>query len=269
MFDHEAMRAVLLLAVTLGAAGCGAGPGPEGIARPWPMPGVGSPSGDDPVASPDDRAQPHDYQIMPSVALAAVYVGDEKVDGVPTRDDFVSWVIASNGYWTRLAQYGVGFGTLVGSVRVPSSYFFTTEELNAGFVTGDQLAADITYFATYIGGSENALIFFLPTSMGLTNAPGGAQVSCTGIGGYHQTVDVGGYTLPYAVILPCPNFPSDMLASHELIEMVTNPLGNAGWYDSDTALEICDMCNFPVSQPINLWSPSRFWSNADGACVPP
>ena len=182
---------------------------------------VGSPSGEDPIASPDDRVQPHDGQILASVALAAVYIGDEKIDGIPTRDDFLAWVIASNGYWTRLAQYGIDFGTLVGSARIPSSSFFTAE-LSAGFVTWDQLAADVAYFATYAGGYENALIFFLPTSVGLTNTPGGAQVSCTAIGGYHQTVNVGGYTLPYAVILPCANFPLDMLASHELVEMVTN-----------------------------------------------
>ena len=261
-------RAVLL-AVTLGAAACGAGPGVEGIARPWPMPGVGSPSGDDLVASPDARMQPHDGQVLAAVALAAVYIGDEKVDGVANRDDFLSWLVASNGYWTRLAQYGVGSGTFVGSTRVASSYFFTADQLDAGFVSEDQLAADVSYFATYAGGYANAMIFFLPTSVGLTGTAGGAQVSCTGVGGYHEHVTPGGYTLPYAVIPPCANFPPDMPTSHELVEMVTNPLGSGGWYDPRTGEEIGDACNFPVSQPINLWSPSRFWSNADGACVPP
>jgi hypothetical protein len=269
MRDRDTARAAGLVAVLLGAAACGAGPGVEGIGRPWPMPGVGSPSGEDPVASPDERVRPHGGQVMPSVALAAVYVGDDKVDGVPSRDDFLSWVIASNGYWTRLAQYGVGFGTMAGSARVPSASFFTADELAAGFVTGDQLAGDIAYFATYAGGYENALIVFLPRSVGLLDAPGGPQASCTSIGGYHGTVNVGGTTLPYAVILPCANFPPDMATSHELVEMVTNPLGNAGWYDPKSNLEIGDICNFPVSQPIDLWSPSRFWSNADGACVPP
>jgi hypothetical protein len=255
----------------LGAAGCGAGPGVAGIARPWPMPDIGTPSGDDPVAAPEDLVQPHSGWVMGTLNLAAVYIGDEKVDGVANRDDFLSWVVASNGYWTRLAQYSVGPGSLVGSDRVASSSFFAPPELSAGFVTGDQLAADISNYVANAGGYPNAFIFFLPLSVGLANgnSPNGGQVSCTSIGGYHGHVTLGSYYVPYSVIPPCANFPPDMPTSHELVEMATNPLGNAGWYDPKTGEEIGDICNFPVSQPINLWSPSRFWSNADGACVPP
>ncbi len=259
--------AVILLGGTLGAAGCGAGPGVAGIAPPWPTPGVGSPSGDDPLPVPDERVQPHEGVILANMKLAAVYVGDEDADGVGNRDDFLSWVIASNGYWTRAAQYGVGFGTFVGSTRIASSAFFTAGELGAGAVTADELSADVLDYVANLGSDENTLIFFLPTSVGIAGSP---QANCRVFGGFHTFVTgIGGTpTLAYAIIPPCPNFPRDMPTSHELLEMATDPFAE-GWYDSQNGEEIGDLCNFPVSQPIDLWSPSRFWSNADGACVPP
>ncbi len=257
----------ILLGGALAAAGCSAGPGVEGLARPWPMPGVGSPSGDDPVPSPDARVQPHAGVILASMKLAAVYVGDEDIDGVGNRDDFVSWVISSNGYWTRLAQYGVGFGTFVGSTRVASSAFFTAAELATGAVTSDELGAAVVGYVANLPGDQNAVIFFLPTSIGLGGSP---QQNCTVFGGFHNylTGVQGNPTLAFAIIPPCPNFPRDQPTSHELVEMATNPFSE-GWYDPQNGKEIGDLCNFPVSQPIDLWSPSRFWSNADGACVPP
>ena len=262
--------AAILLGGTLAAAGCGPGRGPEGIARPWPMPDVGSPSGDDPVPAPDQRVQRHQDLILPAMWLSAIYIGDEDVDGVANRDDFLSWVIASNGYWSRLSQYGVGFGTFVGSTRIPSDAFFTADELRAGFVSEDQLGKDIFNYASNAPYAENAMIFFMPLSMGITGTAGGAQASCSAFGGYHNYLTFSGGTasLPFAVIPPCANFPPDMPTSHELVEMATNPVFG-GWYDPKTGDEIGDLCNFPVEQPLNLWSPSRFWSNADGACVPP
>jgi hypothetical protein len=261
--------AAILLAGALAGAGCGAGRGPEGIARPWPTPGVGSPSGDDPIASPDNRVQPHQDLTIPALSLSAIYIGEEDVDGVANRDDFLAWVVASNGYWSRLSQYGIGFGTFVGSTRIASESFFTADELRAGFVSEDQLGQDIFNYAYAAPDVENAMIFFMPTSMGITATAGGAQASCTAFGGYHNymTFSNGSPALPFAVIPPCVNFPPDMPTSHELVEMVTNPVFG-GWYEPQTGEEIGDLCNFPVSQPINLWTPTRFWSNADGACVP-
>jgi hypothetical protein len=53
--------------------------------------------------------------------------------------------------------------------------------------------------------------------------------------------------------------------------MATDPT-EAGWYsnaDFDNAGgEIADICNAPVSVPINLLRPTRMWSNAAGSCVP-
>jgi hypothetical protein len=264
------VKATVLLGSALGTFGCGAGPGVEGIAAPWPMPGVGSPSGDDPVANPDNLVQPHEGEILAAMQLAAVYVGDETIDGVANRDTFLSWVIASNGYWTRLAQYGVSSGTLVYSARIATTAFFTADVLSAGFASQTQLEDAVASYIAILPGTANAAIFFLPTSIGLTASPGGAQQSCLAFGGFHTFVSGtnGQRPFPYAVIPLCANFPRDMPTSHELVEMATNPLAT-GWYDPQNGGEIADFCNFPVSQPIVYWSPSRFWSNADGACVPP
>src|SRR5262249_51197091 len=132
--------AAVLLAGVLGAAGCDAGPGVPGIARPWPTPGLGRPSGDDPVAPADPRVQPHLGEVRTPMSLRAVYIGDEGADGVGNRDDFLAWVVQSSGYWTRLHQYGVNVGTFVGSSRVPTSAFFTANEVAAGSVSQGALA---------------------------------------------------------------------------------------------------------------------------------
>jgi hypothetical protein len=33
-----------------------------------------------------------------------VYIGADNVDGVPSRDDFLSWVLTSDDYWSVLDQ---------------------------------------------------------------------------------------------------------------------------------------------------------------------
>ena len=265
-----AKAAAVLLVSAATAGSCGAGPGAGGIGGPWPTPGPGTPSGDDLAKAPRNLVQAHGGEVIPFMALYAVYIGDEGSDGVANRDAFLSWVLASNGYWTLLGQYVVGPGNLVQSARVPTASFFTSDVVASGSVNQDDLANAVAGYVSSVTADVNAYIFFMPTSVGITETAGGRQASCSVFGGYHSFLYgvEGNPSLPFAVIPPCPSFPRDMPTSHELVEMATDPFESA-WYETQNGEEIGDLCNFPVSQPIDLWSPTRFWSNADGACVPP
>jgi hypothetical protein len=268
--SNRARAVVVLLLSGLAMSGCDVetGTGAAGIAAPWPTPGPGPPSGDDALRYPLDRLQPHGAGILPGMSLHAVYIGDLDVDGVASRDDFLSWVLGSGDYWSVLGQYGVGNGLLAASDRVPTASFFTPDAVVSGSVTQDALASRVLAYVLN-GADADAYIFFMPTTVGITEMDGGARASCSVFGGYHSWIFLPqGSSLPYAVIPPCPAFPHDMPVSHELAEMATDPTFN-GWYSNQDGEEVGDLCNFPVSQPIDLWSPTRLWSNADGACVPP
>src|SRR5476651_913038 len=71
------------------------------------------PSGDAAV----NRVSPHDGIVVTVPQVLLVYVGEAGVDTAPSQDSFVDWVLASPDYWAILQQYGVGYGTRVGSVR--------------------------------------------------------------------------------------------------------------------------------------------------------
>jgi hypothetical protein len=253
----------------MAVVGCDAGEGAAGIAPPWPTPGPGAPSGDDLVKRVSNLLQPHRGVILPAMGLRAVYVGAENVDGVPSRDDFLSWILTGDDYWSVLGAYGVGAGAFLGSERVPTATFFSPEVLTSGSITETALAESIYSYLTSDATYAVAYIFFMPTTVGITYLDGGARESCSAFGGYHAYIGLTqGPALPYAIIPPCPGFPADMPISHELAEMATDPTFD-GWYSDQSGEEVGDICNFPVSQPIHLWSPTRLWSNADSACVPP
>lgn len=67
---------------------------------------------------------------------------------------------------------------------------------------------------------------------------------------------------------------TDSVASHELIEAVTDPaVGLAtvfgpplGWYDQPDNQEIGDLCNAPQGT-CGGFSVQKEWSNRNGACV--
>ena len=203
------------------------------------------------------------------MGLRALYIGAENGDGVPSRDDFLSWVLTSDDYWSVLSPYGVGAGVFLGSERMPTATFFSPDVVASGSITENALAASVYGYMTSDATDADAYIFFMPTTVGITYLDGGARESCSAFGGYHAHVSQRqGPPLPYAIIPPCPEFPADMPVSHELAEIATDPTFD-GWYSDQSGQEVGDICNFPVSQPIHLWSPTRLWSNADGACVPP
>ena len=91
-----------------------------------------------------DRLSDHGGAILASPHLRIVYIGDEGVDGPPNVDALVSWMLASgDAYWGLLKQYGVGPGTLLESVRVPTSAFFEPGSVQNGLISYATLEARV------------------------------------------------------------------------------------------------------------------------------
>jgi hypothetical protein len=269
-------RCAVLATIATWAAGCNAaGPGTAGI--PAPEPSYIPSDTQAPGSSPFDRLEPHDDIVIPNIELRAVYVGTSGNDAAPNRDAFLSWVVTSPEYWGILAQYGVGYGTFHGSEEIATDAFFPEEVQSSGIVEENQLNEIIyAYLGSPLPGAgfgesttgfaSLAYVFFFPSTVSIVSS--GGQESCVTFGGYHWTRGPGP---PYAVIPSCLTDLPFVPISHELLEMATDPT-EAGWYsnaDFDNAGgEIADICNAPVSVPINLLRPTRMWSNAAGSCVP-
>jgi hypothetical protein len=230
--------------------------------------------------------EPHEGAVLQTMGVRLVYVGDEWAS-LPSFDGFVTWVLASPEYWGILKQYGVGYGTFDGSDRVPTAAWFAPDSLPTGFISDSDLA-DImfAYLRSTSGVSpvrigpadggpgspppievlplKDETVFFLPAGIGVEFS--GGERSCEVFDGYHSFDLRFG---PFAVIPSCGR--SQRAISHELAEMATDPIPPRGWfaYSEVSIGEVGDLCLSTVSAPIDFWSPTRLWSNADNACMPP
>jgi hypothetical protein len=107
---------------------------------------------------------------------------------------------------------------------------------------------------------------------------------------HHSDININTKNYPYAVIPgsgaivghlyeeePNPSFPSaqirgqDIAISHEVYEAVSDPAGLMGWLDFNQCAgkEIADMCEGLVSDPIDGYTLSTFWSNVNNGCIGP
>lgn len=89
-----------------------------------------------------DRLSFHGGPVLDAVKLRVVYLGEEGVDGPPDVDALTRWLVTSGSqYWGYLQQYGVGAGTLLDSVRIPSARFFRPGMVVDGLVSYAALEA--------------------------------------------------------------------------------------------------------------------------------
>ncbi|MHB1843414.1 MAG: hypothetical protein ACYCWW_01090 [Deltaproteobacteria bacterium] len=137
--------------------------------------------------------------------------------------------------------------------------------------------------------SSNVYLLYFPLGHVVIDAPG--DQACTDYDGYHSEDTWQGQSYAYAVVLDCdaPSFAnmSDLnevtaTASHELVEVVTDPLPDLApaYADVDagdpwggTGGEVADRCGDSYEEDPNGYVLQRSWSNAealDGGspCVP-
>lgn len=240
--------------------------------------GVVTPDGASPRPDAGARLLPHQGLIVSKPEIGVVYVGDLDAGGPPVDDPDLDWLLGSF-YWRYLTEYGVGNGSIVGSVRVAQSTFF-----RAGDVDGTTGLVDILVLQARIaqaihgdadagGGSvdipgANGYLVFLPDGVNVALGQRGSYTyrTCVDANGYHGWDGLE----PYAVLPPCAAGRSLYAASHELSELATDPRPYMGWAsDADLAInggEVADLCAEQVMQEGEMVT--RLWSNESGGCVP-
>jgi hypothetical protein len=293
-------------------AACGGGNGdaraPEDAGTTFALPrdaGAVAPRVD--AKAPWARMEPHQRQVLAAMRVAIVYIGDDGIDGAESFDAFIDWLLISD-YWALMKQYGVGSGTRVSSVRVPRSSILPFSAVSGGLITAEDLEAAVSAYihagrgdagvdasgggadasAALDGSGEggsiedatpppdptvalaDAYIFFLPNGVNVSLGQRGAHVfqTCIDAGGYHAFDGA----VPYAIIPPCALGRSALAVSHELAEMVTDPVPGKGWYSpadiESGGGEIGDLCNQTAPHGADGWGVTQLWSNADGDCEP-
>ena len=205
---------------------------------------------------PFNRMEPHDGVVLPTPHLAAIYVD------YPEQDALLTWIITATDYWSILAQYGVGYGTFVGSASIPTATFFQPGDITNGLVdafTVEQRVHEAVHGMSDAGVPvADAYIVFL----GMTNVSLDGDLTCGEVGGYHDTDGAE----PFALIPPGGRA---LAISHELAEMCTDPYGT-GWYSDADVMnaggEVGDLCNYAVG--VDAHNVTGLWSNKDGDCEP-
>ncbi len=233
--------------------------------------------------TPWNRLTPHDGDVLSSAHIRTIYIGADGVDASQSFDAYITWLITSQSWWGAvLAQYKVGYGTFDGFTRIDTNAFFLPGMVQNGFIDWfvlDQRIAQVVHGVTPDAGAgdtdpdastsqpppipqADAYVFFLPNGVNVNL--GNNEATCAQAGGYH---DYDGQE-PYAIIPPCGR--SRLVISHEIAEMVTDPLPGHGWYsDPDSTNnggEIGDLCNQPTT--VEGQQATLLWSNKDGDCEP-
>ena len=233
--------------------------------------------------TPLNRLTLHGGDVLAGAHVRVVYLGTQGQDASPSFDAYLSWLVTSQDYWGAfLAQYGVGYEILDGSVYVDKDAFFPSGSIQNGLVSWaviDQRLRDLVAAGSGDAGADasddageggapatipkaDAYVLFLPYGV---NVDLGDGTTCGNAGGYHSFDGVE----PYAVIPPCGRY--GLPISHEMAEMATDPIPGSGWYSNadvnNAGGEIGDICNSVTSidgEPV-----TQLWSNKDGDCEPP
>jgi hypothetical protein len=233
-----------------------------------------------PETGPWNRMTQHQGIVLPSPSITIIYIGQSGPEPYQNFDPLVGWMLGSADYWSILAQYGVGFGTLVGSVEFDVDAFFPPGMVQNGVVAFDTLRARVEAVIHPVpddagddGGSgtlpqvptANGYLVFLPDGVNVYLGPLQGN-TCGGVGGYHDYDSVE----PFAVIPPCGR--NGFVISHEVAEMCTDPIPDEGWFSymdqQQGGGEIGDLCEYNFVVKVDGNSVTTLWSNKDGQCMP-
>ena len=238
--------------------------------------GVTTPMPPNKQSTREDRLSAHEGRVLPNVRLRIIYAGTPDADRAPDQDEFLSWLVASE-YWGTLGQYGVGNGTVLSSVTVPRALLAPAELVApGGLIEIQDLDARVRVLVNGsatedafpgVAGAD-AYVIFLPDGLNVMISHRADYVSTTCVDerAYHAHDG----TEPYAVIPPCAQGRGTVAVSHEIAEMVTDPVSARGWLSegdvSKNGGEVADLCNHSVR--VDGREVTQLWSNRDGECVP-
>jgi hypothetical protein len=217
-------------------------------------------------------------------------------DPLETDLDTFATAIGKTTYWgDRTKEYGIAAVMPVGRIHDATTWPATLDDAqiqswllsridgaDAGWPAADKNTIYALYFPPGVSITNQAQS--LPPSCGTATMPSWH--------GYHENVMLsGGQLVPYAVISRCDSIPEDPMAtgiqyvsavaSHEVIEAITDPFviaGQYGYFGTDpdhiafelaTGAELGDMCtligNAFYTPPDFPYLVQRTWSNAAAA----
>src|SRR5450755_194766 len=105
--------------------------------------GTTNPDGKAPGTDASARLLPHDNLVLSAMALGVVYIGDADAGGAPSEDTILHWLLGSP-YWLYLDEYGIGNGTIAGSIRIPMSSLLKPADIDVnGLVDALVLSARV------------------------------------------------------------------------------------------------------------------------------
>jgi hypothetical protein len=224
------------------------------------------------------------------------YFSNVAADSGATNNDYS---VATQYYDTtgNVAYSATSGGSIVDTDPYPSLGCVGNASVGGPCINDSQLRGELAkviaarHLPTGLG--TEYFVYFPP---GVTTCTSIASYECSGTiyCAYHSSFGSGSGTvlyanMPYAGVSGCetgeyPNgnagADSELnVSSHESIETITDPLGNA-WYDS-SGNEIGDKCNFNFGSPLGGASGAEYneqiatgnyylqmeWSNAAGGCV--
>jgi len=159
--------------------------------------------------------------------LVQIFYSDDP--DIARLTEFSRWIVASTWLTAVGSEYGIGAGSLLGTVVLPA---------RAPAMIDDDTIADLLF----AGVADRTLP--LPASgnpsdaLYIINFPAGtmtrtrAETGCVEFGGYHESERRNGVELVYAVVPTCHDFfhgatdleVRELVISHELIESVTDPI---------------------------------------------
>lgn len=197
------------------------------------MPDVGAPDAAF-VPGPHAPFTPLTDQGGPRMAHPALvtitFAGDTRRAAL---EDYASWIVGSSWLLAVGGDYGVGSGTVGGTVVRPETApaTITDAEIQTFLATG---ILDHSIPTPPVGLAETIFLLYYPPGTVIT-VPGCGPVpvlrSCEVFGGYHQDAHVMGVDFAYAVMPACPSMDASLtdveavehVASHEIIEAASDP----------------------------------------------
>jgi uncharacterized repeat protein (TIGR01451 family) len=187
----------------------------------------------------------------------------------------------NSSYYNIATQYSDTTGNIGPAISLAGTWLDTTNAFPHTALTGGDLLAEVNRAITANGWTSDANSFFeVLTPTGITN-------STTGICGIHyfnnpafgHILDLGAGDCDPGAPYPHGSLAIDAsinTSAHEIMEAVTDPLGNA-WFYQNAAGEIGNLCNFQfgpkaadgsdVTLNGHRYIIQEEWSNADSACA--
>ena len=149
-------------------------------------------------------------------------------------------------YYAIASQYDDQTGNIGTTLTFGGTWLDTTNPFPETALSFSDLMAEVNRAKAANGWTSDANSYFqIYTPIGITS-------SVSGICGLHwfSNPAVGQILFPRSGCIPAGPFPNDAFAdpainvsAHEILETVTDPLGNA-WYFQNVSGEISDLCNF-------------------------